>query len=273
MCFTQEMSGVFALIGLYIAYYIYRYTNNTRLAIGVLWFFVMEALQFFQYFWIDDCASPINQVLTLFGFFHICFQPFFCHLINSGLTKSPKFLTQYDFLLKLCLLGGAMYFGRYFLTSLNNHATHSDFTDWSGGEIEEGSVKTEEWIRGEVLCTYNGKHHLAWSLPMAEPTYWIPSGAIHSFLMFGPFFVMKKNMWIQGIFLWATGPFLASYITPNLQEQASIWCFFSIAQIGIMLFLIREQLLLTWGRDKKHIGDGSIVSGKDVVSDKNKKSK
>jgi len=65
--------------------------------------------------------------------------------------------------------------------------------------------------------------------------------------MFGPFFIIKRNMVIQGVFLWLAGPFLASLITPNLMEQASIWCFFSIAQIGFMLFIIREQLILSWG--------------------------
>jgi len=33
-------------------------------------------------------------------------------------------------------------------------------------------------------------------------------------------------------------------------EQASIWCFFSIAQIAIMLFCIRETLIINWGRGK-----------------------
>ena len=85
---------------------------------------------------------------------------------------------------------------------------------------------------------------------MSEVTYWIPSAQIHSFLMFGPFFVIKKNMVIQGVFLWLAGPYLASWITSNLMEQASIWCFFSIGQIGVMLFLIREQLLIHWGKSK-----------------------
>jgi len=34
--------------------------------------------------------------------------------------------------------------------------------------------------------------------------------------------------------------------------QASIWCFFSIAQILVMLFLIRETLLRVWGRAETH---------------------
>ena len=70
--------------------------------------------------------------------------------------------------------------------------------------------------------------------------------------VYAPFFAMyeKKGMVVQGLFLFFTGPMLAAYITPNLMEQASIWCFFSIAQIATMLFLIRETLVLHWGRDE-----------------------
>lgn len=77
---------------------------------------------------------------------------------------------------------------------------------------------------------------------------------------------MKRNMIIQGLFLFAFGPLAAAYVTPNLMEQASIWCFFSIAQIGIMLFLIREQLLIHWGRaDAKKV---SIMSKQEDVKNK-----
>lgn len=99
---------------------------------------------------------------------------------------------------------------------------------------------------------------------MADPTYVIPGAAIHSFLMFAPFFALyeKKGMIIQGIFLFVFGPYLAGLITPNLMEQASIWCFFSIAQISIMLFCIRETLIINWGRNKS--GHASLISGKKV---------
>jgi len=59
-------------------------------------------------------------------------------------------------------------------------------------------------------------------------------------------------MVIQGVFLFAFGPYLASWITPHLMEQASIWCFFSIAQIAIMLFFIRETLIINWGKNGPH---------------------
>jgi hypothetical protein len=204
--------------------------------------------QGFQYIWINDCNSPVNKFLTFLGFVHICYQPYFTHIINSSLTKNPKFLSQYTVVMRLCLLGGTMLLARYFLAPWSSELITSDFTEFANATAPVGSCRTQEWLRGEALCTYQGKHHLAWSVPMYDPTYFSPSAAIHSFLMFSPFFVLKKNMIIQGVFLWATGPFLAAYFTPNLQEQASIWCFFSIAQITIMLFLIREQLLLSWGK-------------------------
>lgn len=83
---------------------------------------------------------------------------------------------------------------------------------------------------------------------MADPTYVIPGAAIHSFLMFAPFFALyeKKGMVVQGCFLFLFGPYSSSFFTDNLMEQASIWCFFSILQIAIMLFFIRESLIINW---------------------------
>eukprot|EP01130_Rhizamoeba_saxonica_P002301 TRINITY_DN12132_c0_g1_i1.p1 TRINITY_DN12132_c0_g1~~TRINITY_DN12132_c0_g1_i1.p1 ORF type:complete len:284 (+),score=49.69 TRINITY_DN12132_c0_g1_i1:55-906(+) len=260
MCFDQKSSFSFAALGLFLAYYVHSRTHNTKLAIGVFWFFLMEFLQGFQYFWIDDCDNFWNQFLTLLGFVHICFQPYFTHIINSSLTKNPRVLQQYVVILRMCLLGGVMLFMRYVIAEFGIFSTGidydivSDFSDYAGNTTVRAALpgfhRTQEWLRGEQLCTFSGKYHLAWSVPMSEPTYWVPSAAIHSFLMFSPFFVIKKNMVIQGVFLWLAGPYLASWITPNLMEQASIWCFFSIAQIGTMLFIIREQLLLHWGRSK-----------------------
>ena len=243
MCFNQPVSFGFAAFGLLIAIYVQLKTKNTKLAIGVFWFFLMELLQGIQYFVINDCENPWNKFLTLIGFFHICYQPYFTHIINSSLLKNPKLLTQYEIILRLCLLGGTMLFLRYVFAEYSTQLVSSDLTDYLGIAPAEGSCRTTEWLRGEQLCTFSGKYHLAWSVPMYDPTYWSPSAAIHSFLMFGPFFVMnRKMMVIQGFVLWLAGPYLASLITPNLMEQASIWCFFSIAQIAFMLFLIRGKL-------------------------------
>jgi hypothetical protein len=155
-------------------------------------------------------------------------------------------------------MGGFMLFSRFLLYYI-----------WPGQDTE--ATPSTEWLRGHKLCTFRGNHHLAWSVPMADPTYIIPGAAIHSFLMFAPFFALyeKKGMVIQGIFLFLFGPFTASVITANLKEQASIWCFFSILQIAIMLFFIRETLIINWGRNTS--GHQSLIqkSAEDQAKIKN----
>jgi len=262
MCFSFEMSVAFAALGLFSSWWIYTKTSNKALASGVFFFFTMEFLQAIQYMFIAEdmnspvCDSPINKFLTVLGFLHICLQPYFCHVINASLTKNEKYLDRYIVIKRLCLIGGGMLFTRFLISGLPNYST-MDVTDF----------KSTEWLRGEKLCTFRGNWHLAWSVPMADPTYIIPGAAIHSFCMFAPFFALyeKRGMVIQGVFLFVFGPYLASWISPNLMEQASIWCFFSIAQIAIMLFFIRETLIINWGRDGPH---QSLISAKGKTSSK-----
>jgi hypothetical protein len=255
------MSACFAAIGLFSAWWVHTRTNNFELASGIFFFFTMEFLQAIQYYYIapelktsgectnsalrsltpTPCDDPINKILTLLGFLHICLQPYFCHVINCSLTKSCKYRDRYRIIKRLCLIGGFLLFIRYFLSFIPALNT-MDLT----------RQPSTEWLRGEILCTYKDKSmtHLGWSVPMADPSYYVMGASIHSFLMFAPFFVLyeKKGMIIQGLFLFITGPMMAAFISDNLMEQASIWCFFSIAQISIMLFLIRETLIINWGK-------------------------
>jgi len=252
MCFTGEMSGAFAAVGLFSAWWVYSKTSNLELASGIFFFFTMEFLQFIQYMFIapeltdgsdpsSPCESTVNKVLTLLGFLHICLQPYFCHVINSSLTKSCKYKDRYRIIKRLCLIGGFLLFIRYFLSFIPQLNT-----------MDVSNNGSTEWLRGNNLCTFKTKAmwHLGWSVPMADPSYYVMGASIHSFLMFAPFFALweKKGMILQGCFLFLFGPVLASLLSDNLMEQASIWCFFSIAQISIMLFLIRETLIIHWGR-------------------------
>jgi len=256
------MSGAFAALGLFASYWIWTRTNNTQLASGVFFFFTMEFLQALQYLVIAPnidsplCNNFMNQFLTIAGFLHICLQPYFTHVINCSLTKHEKYIDRYLIIKRLCLMGGGMLFCRFLLAY-----------QWD----QTLTGPSTEWLRGPKVCTFRGNYHLAWSVPMADPTYVIPGAAIHSFMMFAPFFALyeKKGMVIQGIFLFVFGPGLASIITPNLMEQASIWCFFSIAQISIMLFCIRETLILNWGKNKNH---SSLLSANNNNSTSHSKS-
>jgi hypothetical protein len=236
MCFSGQASAFFAAVGLFSAWWVYSRTSNMELASGIFFFFTMEFLQAIQYLFLADnmyspvCETTINKVLTLLGFLHICLQPYFCHVINCSLTKSEKYRDRYAVIKRLCLIGGFMLFARYFLSFIPSLNT-----------MDVSDNKSTEWLRGDNLCTFKTQTmwHLGWSVPMADPSYYVPGAAIHSFLMFAPFFALyeKKGMVLQGVFLFVFGPGMASMISPNLMEQASIWCFFSIAQVIIVCIL------------------------------------
>jgi len=235
----------------------------------VFFFFTMEALQAVQYLFIaSGLDSPVgqtvvNKVLTLIGFIHICAQPYFCHVINESLSQKPnpnntpehnrkleKYASQYTVIKRLCVIGGFLLFLRYPMSFV---------PAWNTQDITGNNV---EWVRGDQLCTFKTQAmwHLGWSVPLADGTYNIQGIGIHSFLMFAPFFALyeKRGMVLQGLVLYCSGPLLASFFTSNLLEQASIWCFMSIAQIAIMLFLIRETLIVNWGRAGQiRLGGGS----------------
>ena len=277
MCFNGWMSGGFAAVGLFVSWWIEHRTCNRKLAAGVFFFFTMEALQAVQYMFIasglgdEVCNTMLNKFLTILGFLHICLQPTFCHLINESLSQSPspklpaaynvklqKYADQYTVIRRLCLIGGFLLFLRWPMSYVDG---------WNTQESRPGM--SQEWLRGDQVCTFKTQAmvHLGWSVPMSDSTYIMQGIGIHSFLMFAPFFALyeKKGMMIQGAFLFLTGPYMASLITSNLMEQASIWCFFSIAQIGIMLFLIRETLIVKWAKSGTSLGDMKKTSeGKQV---------
>ena len=65
MCFTGEMSAGFAALGLFLAWWVNKKTNNKDLVKGILFFFAMEFLQVIQYVFIASgledkiCKDPI----------------------------------------------------------------------------------------------------------------------------------------------------------------------------------------------------------------------
>ena len=59
--------------------------------------------------------------------------------------------------------------------------------------------------------------------------------------MIAPRLVLKRECF-RGIFVLVTGPMLAAYLTKSLNEQASIWCFFSMFLCsGLMLSSFVEE--------------------------------
>jgi hypothetical protein len=107
---------------------------------------------------------------------------------------------------------------------------------------------------GHFRCTC--RYHLAWIVPMADVSYYTPSAAIHSFMMFVPFFITRMDplTFIQGLVLWASGPFLAvsdwctpllaagSGALPPLAACACSWCCRLPHRVWLVLAKTRASL-------------------------------
>ena len=167
------------------------------------------------------CEEMINKVLTVLGFLHICLQPYYTHVLNASMTHDPDNKhaaemiraeakprgtqteaaavdayigtlrlkhAKFSVIQKLCLVGGMLLFSRMALAYAPGWSTLDFAGDAKASAVKPmvgNALASTEWLRGEKLCTWKGNYHLAWSVPMADPTYNVMGAGIHSFLMFG----------------------------------------------------------------------------------------
>jgi len=226
-----------------------------RFSIGIFYFGLMEALQTVQYAYVakpDDgyamCNSPMNQGLTTLGLIHIAFQPVFVNLMRDGLPYQESLASRIrsDFVLKLCILGGIWQLSRYYLSFIypegveGVHTAECQNYEWIRSGWDSGVGALTPNLPGHS-CTYlpdTTSGHLAWAVPMRPSSYLTPGVALHSFLMFVPALISpNKGSKFCGAFTLLSGPIFAMYVTPSMNEQAAIWCFFSVIQVTLLSIL------------------------------------
>jgi hypothetical protein len=242
MCWNQQASAAFTALGLFAAGVVWKKTANWKMTAAILFFCVMELLQSVQYFFIADklgdpeCRQRINQVLTLVGYLHIQLQPYFTNLYMQAFRPSTGKASKHEHIAwalvqKLCLLQCVLGLSRLVLSpSLWDRSLLSQ-------NDEAFYAASRDWLEGPELCTYRGAVHLAWSIPLARPAYFIAGMGLHSFMMFAPVLCICGFSELDSVsFLMGTGPVLSMYLTRNHHEQASIWCFFSTMQCAIGAF-------------------------------------
>eukprot|EP00658_Telonema_sp_P-2_P043949 TRINITY_DN3181_c0_g1_i9.p1 TRINITY_DN3181_c0_g1~~TRINITY_DN3181_c0_g1_i9.p1 ORF type:complete len:237 (-),score=53.12 TRINITY_DN3181_c0_g1_i9:456-1166(-) len=234
MCFSAEMSLAFSILGMAAAAWIERSNGNSHLLKGVVYFVLMETLQFVQYQFIADdidpenptlaqmraspqCRSQANQFLTFLGFLHIAFQPYYSAKLSCAFVSSKQNMAQFSLVQRLQLLGGVWFLSRHLLTYVD--LVGLGFDPRYAFDPASWKVHDVEWLSGPWLCTYKGLHHLAWSVPMVPVSYYSPGMQLHAFLMFAPFFAMDhgslaRNIgnYVAGVLLFVTGPLLADYV-------------------------------------------------------------
>jgi len=172
---------------------------------------LMEALQAFTYLVINDCSSSLNQVLTFLGYLHICFQPFFLHMVSMYFIPEQvrSKITKFVFL-------------GFSLTSFLLLLLLYPFCWASACDIQR------EPLCSSILCSVSGNWHIAWELPLNG----LPWSIIIYFI--GCFLVpLVYGSWKLTLSHFFFGPTMAYILSSNKNEWPAVWCLMSIALICI----------------------------------------
>jgi hypothetical protein len=215
MCFSEEMSLVIGLTGLSVGAYLY--SINKYASLGISYFALMEIIQFFQYRVINQCNNPYNKFLTIVGYIHICFQPLFFNIWLFAFTKKKIFEMLY-----LSFFAGLLLASRLIVYK------DADLCD-----------SKNEPICGKKTCSFSGNKHVAWNVRLRSPgkNWFTPSIGLHFFMWVMPALTLFELKPLLAILL--TGPYLGFLLTNNIHEQPAIWCYTSIAQIIITMYLVK----------------------------------
>jgi hypothetical protein len=234
MCWSGEASGVLATVGLSTAAYIAMKGESKELWIPLTYFALMELLQAFTYVYIDLCGNPQNQVLTLFGYLHVAFQPFFVNMVAMYfIPESVKHKIRTT-VYALCATSAVAMLVKMFPF------------DWAGT-----CLKGIEGFCGTQTCSVSGSWHIAWQMPlnglMSPPVDWLPGfdWGMHAFVYILAAFVMPViyGSWRFVGFHYIIGPWISDVLTSDPNEYAAVWCLFSIALcVSVIKTPIRKYL-------------------------------
>lgn len=220
MCWSGEASAVLATVGFGTAAYVAYKGESKQLWIPLAYFACMEMLQAATYVYIDECDKPQNQILTLFGYLHIAFQPFFINMVAMYFIppsiKRKISTTVYT----LCTVAAlAMLVKMYPFP-------------WASF-----CIIGKEGFCGAQPCSVSGDWHIAWQLPLNGLMSDYPDNpfgfiwGLHGFayILAGFYLPLLYGSWRFVGFHYLIGPFLSDILTDNPNEYAAVWCLLSIA--------------------------------------------
>ena len=236
MCFNKELSLVFCLTSLGVAFWAMtgkgiwkdmELWRRHRVEACFAYFCFMELLQFIQYFVIDQCDNIINEISTALGYLHICFQPFFTNLIMSALDRKNLDQTRentWKAVFKFCLVVAVFMSGRIIIPAILTQDQVERYFEPCYHEMDGLCAEKQSWR----TCSTTGVFHIRWSFKMLRGSYLFPNIGLHFICMFALPFAM--GMHFESILLFASGPGLAIFFPVDDGERSSIWCFLSVME-------------------------------------------
>lgn len=228
MCWSGEASFALAAVGFATASVAAKSGEKKELILPLVWFSLMELLQGFTYIWIDMCDNPTNQVLTLLGYIHIAFQPFFANMVYMYFM--PDNVTKriapwvYSFCLVVTII---MMVDMYPFAWAEPTSSH--------------------FMRADRICSVSGEWHIAWEIPVFNTV--IHYSFINQPYMWAVFVLpFLYGSWKMTAYHLVTGFLLSIALTNDFNETAAVWCLLSIGLLGVVVKTrVRNYLYVnTW---------------------------
>ena len=222
MCWSFGASSILALIGFAVAITLACRKKDFAIWLPLGYFGLMELLQALTYLVIGECSSPANQLLTVLGYLHVSFQPFFINLFAMYFLpmKIRKKIAPYVY--ALCFVAAVLLLLKLYPFS------------WAG-TCQSGV----DVFCGEQVCSKSGEWHLAWYIPLNG----IPHLGLIGYTLMTFLLPLLYGSWRVILFHALVGPLPAFLLTSNVNEWPAIWCLFSV---GIVLVAfckpLREKL-------------------------------
>jgi Family of unknown function (DUF5765) len=217
------MSFLFFLVGITTAIYIYKYDNiqYKYLPLLLLFYSTMELLQGVQYYYVNECSSSINKILTEFAYILVLAQPFmwnFVYYANSDGCDKQIFIT--GMVLSLC----------WVIANITSRILYTK---------ENGLTFKDSVYGSDTVCTKKQKSHLYWQWTAANLYDLNPTMLMYLLLWFVPALLTNKHRWISIILIISFFISLAvSYYNNEVFVITSLWCYISVPIVLCVVFYI-----------------------------------
>ena len=236
MCWSKDVSLGLSIFGMVFTYISYKFIDFYW-AINIFYFTIMQVIHYLGYLVIDDCNNPFNKQISYANYIHVSFQPFVFLLGFYGLFKKYRILDkQQIYLLKnICIIAfivSILLFIRIFPLNLTKNYKYD--------------LETNDCFLCGKTCTFSGKQHINFSLPLRKtPEYLTPSIFTHFLFWYIPFLFLFNNVTrVIGtvIFISAIIPALLYNLAP--EEASTIWCSIYLFQcvLTILILFLHKKL-------------------------------
>jgi hypothetical protein len=215
MCSTKLSSALFAASG-FASYAFLKRHSSPWTHIHILFYSVMELLQFVQHFVLDDCENPVNYFSAIGAYVLIWLQPIMFNYRFYKTTRPATYIHSYNIVLSV--IAAVLAMDRVSLRLLHPYPP-------SYGET----------CAAPRFCALSGTHHLKWSFPMytnggfeANFLWYFVLNTLPAFWTYG----LVRGSIQNAVFL--SGAVVAyNHTGGNMEETMAYWCFISIPYLLI----------------------------------------